>query len=675
MRLLERFYFLFRPYVAIFFLDNLYAGVLIALITFLVPSVALLGIVAVLATIAVANFLKIRQTYLKEGFYIYNSLLVGMGIGYFFGLSALSVILALFFGIFTFVLTFGLNRIFGTFDLPILSLPFAITSVLFYLASYRYTTLYANTLKLTPLFETDLAILPPIDHFFRSFGSVIFLPHMLVGLLLFGVILFFSRILALLAAVGYFVGLAFHTYLLATPGAAFSHYDFNFILIAMALGGVFLVPHPKSYLIALLGVLLSVLVIDATEVFFYSYNIPLYTIPFNSIVILFLLLLGAIGFRYYNPQPKSTPEKSLEYFLSTIYRFKSDRIQIGLPFLGRWSVYQGFDGRWTHKGELRYAYDFVKKIDGELYKDRGDHLQDYYSFGEPVVAPIEGDVVEVRNDLVDNIIGEVDRINPWGNYVVIRSELGFYVLIAHLMQGSVLVRPGEYVQRDQIIARCGNSGYSPLPHIHVQVQRSPKLPYKTEPFLFDTYVTRERIVYYDLPKEDEEIENLPIDPLRKMATDFVLDDRFVYDVGDKEVEWVVRMNAKGEFYLFDGANKLFFYTYAKSFYFYHYEGGESLLRELFCLAPRVPLVARYLPFYDILPLAVRRRKRLAEIYEYLLLSFDHKAFVRIMEYRSGQNEISSHLGRVVFEPGRRGFVAIESERYSAKLRKRGHDED
>jgi len=674
MRLFERYAYLFRPYVAIFFLDNPYAGLLIALITFLVPSVALLGIVAVLATIAIANFLQIQSTYIKEGFYIYNSLLVGMGIGYFFGLSLLSVVLALFFGIFTFVVTFGLNRIFGAYSLPILSLPFAITSVIFYLASYRYTSLYANTLKLSPLIDTSITIFPPLDHFFRSFGAVIFLPYVAVGMLLFGVILFFSRILALLAVAGYIAGLAFHTYLLATPGAAFSHYDFNYILIAMALGGVFLVPHPRSYLIALLAVLLSVLIIDATEVFFHSYNIPLYTIPFNSVVILFLLLLGAIGFRYYNPQPKSTPEKSLEYFLSTIYRFKSDRIQIGLPFLGRWSVYQGFDGRWTHKGELRYAYDFVKKVDGRLYKESGDHLRDYFSFGEPVVAPIEGDVVEARSDLVDNIIGEVDRLNPWGNYILIRTAAGYYVLIAHLMQGSVLVRPGEYVQRDQIIAKCGNSGYSPLPHIHIQVQPGARGPYKTLPFLFDTYITKEKIVYHDLPAEDEEIENLPVDPMRKMSTDFVLDDRFVYELADgKRVEWVVRMNAKGEFYLFDGANRLFFYSWAKSFYFYHYEGGESLLRELFCLAPRVPLVARYLPYEDILPLTVRRRRRFAALFEELLLSFDHKAFVRPFVYRNGPKEISSQMGRVLFEPAKRGFVAIQSSRYRAKLIEREND--
>jgi len=672
MKLLERYYFLFRPYVAIFFLDNLYAGALIALVTFLVPSVALLGLVAVLATIAIANFLRIQSTYLKEGFYIYNSLLVGMGIGYFFGLSLLSVALAAFFGIFTFVLTFGLNRLFGALSLPILSLPFAITSVIFYLASYRYPMLYANTLKSAPLLG-DLSIMPAVDNFFRSFGAIIFLPYTLVGVLLFFLILLFSRILAFLALVGYAAGVLFHSFLLGGV-AAFSAYDFNFILVAMALGGVFLVPHLKSYLIAILGVLLAVLIIDATEVFFYSYRIPLYTIPFNSVVILFLLLLGAIGFRYYNPQPKSTPEKSLEYFLSTIYRFKSDRIQIGLPFLGRWSVYQGFDGRWTHKGELRYAYDFVKKQDGALYRNDGNYPQDYFSFAEPVVAPVTGYVVETKSDLDDNPIGTVDRVNPWGNYVLLRSDAGYYVLLAHLMRDSVRVRPGEYVQRDQIIARCGNSGYSPLPHIHIQVQLSPKLPYRTEPFLFDTYILGDTIVYYDLPQVDEEIENLPVDPLRRMSTDFVLDDRFVYELDEgKRVEWVVRMNAKGEFYLFDGANKLFFYSWAKSFYFYHYEGGESLLRELFLVAPRVPLVSKQARFCDILPLYLRDDGVLAKMVRYLRLSLSHKGFVQKNCYQNLSDGVSSELGEARFEPGRRGFVSIKGPHTTAKLIERGSD--
>lgn len=662
MRILERFYFLFKPFIAIFFLDNLVAGAAIALVTLLVPSVALLGFSAVVGTILMANFLQIKETYLKEGFYLYNSLLVGMGIGYFFGISILSFFLSLFFGVLTFVTTFGFNYIFSKLKLPILSLPFALVSLLFYLASYKYSMLYSNILEL-PMLGLDPSFGEYIDEFLRSFGTIIFMPYTLIGVLLFGIVLLFSRILAILAVVGFLVGVLAHSYLTGIESPA-SFYNFNYILIAMALGGVFLVPHPKSYAIAMIGVVLSVFVIDATEVFFYSYHLPLYTIPFNTIVILFLLLLSAISFRYYNFAPQSTPEKSLEHFLSDRYRFKSDQIQIGLPFMGQWSVYQGFDGKWTHKGHLRYAYDFVKKVDGRLFAGEGNHLEDYYSFGQSVVAPIDGEVVATREDLADNIIGEIDRKDVWGNFVLIRSQLGYYILIAHLLQGSVKVKVGEFVQKDQIIAKCGNSGYSPLPHIHIQVQSSPVLGSPTLPFLFDTYCTKKQIHYYDLPKEGEEIENLPIDPIKKMRVDFVLDDRFCYEIEGKDVWIEVKMNSNGEFHFTDGKNRLYFYTYAKSFYFYRYEGGDSILKELFLVAPRVPLVSKEGAFDEILPPSLEKHGP----FFYLMLSFYHKLFSKRVRYESLPDGIRSSFGEVRFDPHSRGFASIKSAKLNAKLK-------
>ena len=659
MRFLERFYFLFKPYIAIFFLDNIVAGAVVALVTFLVPSVAILGLVSVLSTIALANFLQIRDTYLKEGFYIYNSLLVGMGIGYFYGITLLSIVLAIFFGLFTFVLTFSLNRIFSSYSLPILSLPFAIVSILFYLASYKYTALFSNILQM-PSAILELHIHPYVDEFLRSFGTILFLPYPMVGLILFMIVLYFSRILALLAILGFVAGVSFHAFLLQMEGS-FSLYNFNYILIAMALGGVFLVPHLKSYIIAIIAVIVSVFIIDATEVFFYTYNIPLYTIPFNTVVILFLLLLVTIGYRYYNYAPKSTPEESLLHHISYVHRFKSDKTQIGLPFLGRWKVYQAFDGKWTHKGELRYAYDFVKSVDGKLFRGEGNLLQEYFSYGEPVVSPVDGWVVDLVSDVPDNIIGEVDRINVWGNYLLIRSTQGFYVLIAHLMQHSINVKVGEYVKKDRILAKCGNSGYSPLPHIHIQVQKNDTIGSATTPFVFEFFHKNGELYFYELPKENEEIENLPIDPLKKMQLDFVLDDRFVYDVDGEEVVWQVKMNSRGEFYFDDGKNRLYFYTYAKSFYFYDYEGGESLLKELFRAAPRIPLVHLNAKFTEPLPITLFRKV-------WFILGLSHRSYIRKVEYELKDKRVISRFGEVKLSSYHRGFEVIKTSRYTARLK-------
>ncbi len=57
-----------------------------------------------------------------------------------------------------------------------------------------------------------------------------------------------------------------------------------------------------------------------------------------------------------------------------------------------------------------------------------------------------------------------------GNHVVIEIGPEKFVLLAHLMKDSVVVREGDPVRRGDKIARCGNSGNTSEPHLHLQVQ-------------------------------------------------------------------------------------------------------------------------------------------------------------------------------------------------------------
>lgn len=58
-----------------------------------------------------------------------------------------------------------------------------------------------------------------------------------------------------------------------------------------------------------------------------------------------------------------------------------------------------------------------------------------------------------------------------GNHVVIRASDAL-VLVAHLREGSVRVRPGQHVAQGEPVGECGNSGNSTEPHVHVQVSTS-----------------------------------------------------------------------------------------------------------------------------------------------------------------------------------------------------------
>jgi hypothetical protein len=152
-----------------------------------------------------------------------------------------------------------------------------------------------------------------------------------------------------------------------------------------------------------------------------------------------------------------------------------DKTRLRLPCRGRWLVYQG--GRSTYDNyhavaiDQRFAYDLVAVQDGKLYATGAATPGDFYGFGQPVLAPSDGVVAEAVDRYDDNPIGKPSQENPrQGNSVVIDHGNGEFSMIAHLQRGSVEVKAGQRVKAGQPIARCGNSGNSPFPHIHHHLQ-------------------------------------------------------------------------------------------------------------------------------------------------------------------------------------------------------------
>jgi hypothetical protein len=94
----------------------------------------------------------------------------------------------------------------------------------------------------------------------------------------------------------------------------------------------------------------------------------------------------------------------------------------------------------------------------------------YFIFGEEVLAPCDGVVRSVENSLQDLPAGERDRTHMEGNYIVLGCD-GFDVLLAHLQQGSVVVREGQNVAEGVAIGKAGNTGNTDFPHLHIHAQR------------------------------------------------------------------------------------------------------------------------------------------------------------------------------------------------------------
>jgi murein DD-endopeptidase MepM/ murein hydrolase activator NlpD len=67
----------------------------------------------------------------------------------------------------------------------------------------------------------------------------------------------------------------------------------------------------------------------------------------------------------------------------------------------------------------------------------------------------------------------MDPAHAAGNYVMLEVAPRRFLLLAHLQAGSVVLRVGDQVRRGAVVGRCGNSGNTSEPHLHVHLQDQP----------------------------------------------------------------------------------------------------------------------------------------------------------------------------------------------------------
>lgn len=184
-----------------------------------------------------------------------------------------------------------------------------------------------------------------------------------------------------------------------------------------------------------------------------------------------------------------------------------------VPFDGTWWVFWGGETELHNyhaaTPSQRYAYDLVIWKDGATFSGDGSRNEDYWAWGQPVLAPASGTVVDVVtgvSDLEPNLpLQERGAANnPAGNHVVIETAENEYLFVAHMQQGSVQVEVGDEVQAGDQLGLTGNSGNSSEPHIHVHVQDSPDLlDYQSIgiPLRFETAVVDGEPAQNVLPKQ------------------------------------------------------------------------------------------------------------------------------------------------------------------------------
>lgn len=144
-----------------------------------------------------------------------------------------------------------------------------------------------------------------------------------------------------------------------------------------------------------------------------------------------------------------------------------------LPLAGSWFVSSGHDFGVEHRRHLsrgHFAWDFVK-VDKNGRLTAGKALVDNFSFGQPVLAPAGGVVIDVVDGEPDNV-PEAAGGSKKANYIEIDHGRGEVSRMVHLRQHSVRVAVGDSVVAGQVIAQVGNSGNSDTPHLHFGFQKS-----------------------------------------------------------------------------------------------------------------------------------------------------------------------------------------------------------
>lgn len=593
-----------RSYSQILFNTSRPVGILLLAATVVAPVPAIFGLSAVLLALGLARAFGFSPENIRSGLFGYNALLLGLGLGALYepswtivGLLVVATILAV-------LATATFNSALGaSYNLPTLTLPFLLVFYLLSALVYHLKGVALLPYEYSPFLLGEW--LPhPVASYLKSLGAIFFLPRFDAGLMVMAALLVYSRIGFVLSLLGFAIAYPLSLYLVAVPDAELHlMMGYNLILVAVALGGVWFVPKPSSFVFAAAAVLMSAVLTVAGRNLLGRVGLPLLILPFNLTVI---PILYAMRQRIRDSYPKSvdfamgTPEQNLNYYQTRMERFGYlYYVKFTLPFRGRWVCTQGNDGPHTHKGPWRHGLDFeVKGQDGELHRGAGKKAEEFHCFGLPVLAPADGTVAKVVTKVEDNRIGEINTEDNWGNLVMLYHGPGLYSVMAHLAHGSIKLKVGDVVRRSDQIGLCGNSGRSPMPHLHFQLQGTARLGAPTLPVAFHEIVEvadeQEELRARLLPDDGSVVRNLDSEPEIARLFSFPIGEKFMLATAESEGQ---REEIESEIDLFGNLSlrcpknsaRLFFENKDSAFIVYDYLGPlRSALYLTYVALPRVP---------------------------------------------------------------------------------------
>lgn len=594
-----------NSYSSLVFSRDSWVGKALFVVTMFYPLSGVCGLFCALLVNGLALTFSLDRFKLTNGIYGFNAVILGLALGALFppNLSLLYMLLASSFLLL--LLMAGVEALFAKKQLPYLVFPFLFCLwFLLLLTQQKDGEFYIDcvlgdhfgmlgwgdyTLSVISDHPMWLALPNVVTEYFVSLSSVLFRQDIFLGCVLAVMLFCHSRIAFLFTLVNHlFAYLLYHTIGCELFHIPYVCFGFNFILTALALS-CYLVPSKSALLCSLLLIPVQFVAAFAMTRLLAYFYLPSFSSAFCVVTLLFLILLKhrtSNRAPYFSYFLERTPEENLYYNQTNAKRFQWYNYHpFSLPFYGEWRVSQGVDGAYTHQGVWKEALDFVVEVDGKQFQGNGASVKDYYCYGKPVLAPGDGVVVWVENSVEDNPIGESNKMQNWGNYVVLKHWEGFYSLMAHLKKDSFVCAVGQSVKKGDELALCGNSGLSPYPHLHFQFQGAPYAGAPTIDYPFVNYIRENELVPCAVPQEGETLRNLCGSDWEQPYQFYVGQVVTSHCEAYGEAQWQV-CEAYGYRYLYDErrGSKAWFALHDGIFEFQRYEGSKDCALYHFFLA-------------------------------------------------------------------------------------------
>lgn len=637
-----------NSYSQIFFSLNKVLALIIILATFFTPHLGAIALLSVVMVNVMAHIFGISRKLIEEGLFGFNALLFGLALSFNYEInSTFFLLLTVSIGLLL-IISVWVNGLFHKFSLPFLSIPFVLTYWITHMAIGNFSKITFNEdhiyainhlaeLKRSDWYlfvhQFDRINVPKVVLIFlKTIAMTFFQTSVLAGIIISIGILYFSRIVFSLTVLGFSFAYLFYSWF----GADVNDLNVNlvgsnFIFMAIGIGCFYLIPNIYSYITVFLLTPILLFVMIFFNKILSVFQLSSFTLSFSIVVILFLLFLHhrwfhkflhLITIQYYSP------EKTIYKYLTSVQRFKNAHLaKIALPFWGEWFVSQGYDGKITHLGKWGKALDFVIVDDEKkTFNEVGTEKKDFYCYNKPIVAPLDGYVYDIINNVEDNEIAGVNTDQNWGNTIILNHVNGLFTQISHVKKDSFKVNIGDYVTKGTLLATCGNSGRSPEPHIHFQVQTTPKLGEVTLAYPIAYFIEKEgknqQLKISEIPKEETIISNV--------VTNSLLTDSFNLYPGlklkwtnntDEQIVWEVFTDQYNRTYLYCHKSKsiAYFVNDGTMFYFYDFEGSKKSLLFHFYLGSYRILLGCYenIEAKDSLPLIHFNNKTLQWIQDFL----------------------------------------------------------